>query len=76
MANWDKREQRMPPYSGPHLERNNERNHRVAVTALPDTEHPGHWGGPVFIFDINKRGFGAVIFGHSLVTVSLVAEQV
>lgn len=43
---------------------------------LPRTEHPGHWGGPVFVFDINMCSFGAVIFGHGLVTVSLVAEQV
>lgn len=43
---------------------------------LPYTEHPGHWGGPVFVFDINTRGSGALIFGHGLVTVSLVAEQV
>lgn len=43
---------------------------------LPYTEHPGHWGGPVFVFDINMQGSRAVIFGQGLVTVSLVAEQV
>lgn len=30
----------------------------------------------MFVFDINMQGSRAVIFGHGLVTVSLVAEQV
>lgn len=47
----------------------------VVVTKLPCTEHPGHWGVPVFIFDINARGFRAVIFDHGVVT-SLAGEQV
>lgn len=46
------------------------------VTMLPYLEHPCHWGGPVFVFDINTRGSRAVRFGHGSVTVSLVAEQV
>lgn len=46
------------------------------VTVLAYTEHPGRWGGPVFVFDINMRGFRALIFGHGLASVSLVAEQV
>lgn len=48
----------------------------VVVTNVPDTEHPGREGGPMFAFDIDTRGSGAVIFGHGLVTVSLAAEQV
>ena len=46
------------------------------VAVLPRTEHPGHWGGPVFVFDISTRGSGAVIFGHGLVAVRSVPEQV
>lgn len=46
------------------------------VTVLCCTEQPGHWGGPVFVFDVSMQGFGAVISGRGLVTVGLAAEQV